>query len=71
MRAAKLCPHTVTVWNGSVKADGKNLWDLIMLVALPGSELVLEVEGDDKEATTALEELGEILAAPGGEEYTI
>lgn len=59
----------VTVWNGDARADGKSLTDLIMLVALPDSELVLEVEGPD--AAKAIDPLAEILASPGGEDYTI
>jgi phosphotransferase system HPr (HPr) family protein len=53
----------VTVWNGSARADGKSSLDLILLVAMPGSELVLEVEGDD--APDAIEQLAEVLASPG------
>lgn len=68
-RAAKRYPCTVTVWNGDTRADGKNLWDLILLVAFPGAELVLEVDGP--EAAVALDPLAAILAAPGGEDYTI
>jgi phosphotransferase system HPr (HPr) family protein len=53
----------VTVWNGPAKADGKSSLDLILLVAMPGAELVLEVDGDD--APTALDRLAEVLASPG------
>ena len=60
---------TVTVWNGEVRADGKNIWDLIMLVVLPDTEVILEVDGPD--APKALEPLAGILASPGGEDYTI
>lgn len=51
----------VTVWFGDKPANGKTPWDLIMLVAMPGSELILEVEGPD--AHEALEPLAAILAA--------
>lgn len=68
-RTAKQFACAVTVWNGETRADGKSIWDLILLVALPGAELVLEVDGDD--AAAALDPLAEILAAPGGEDYTI
>ena len=37
--------------------------ELILLVALPGSEVVLEVEGAD--AAAALDPLADILSAPG------
>jgi phosphocarrier protein HPr len=68
-RAAKQYACAVTVWNGEARADGKSLLDLILLVALPGAELVLEVDGSD--ARDALESLADILAAVGGEDYTI
>lgn len=60
---AKKYTCNVTVWNGSNKADGRSLVELILLVALPGSELTLEVEGND--ASDALESLAAILASPG------
>lgn len=59
----------VVVWNGDQKADGKSLWDLLGLVALPGAEVLLEVDGPD--APAAADALAAILAAPGGEDYTI
>ena len=68
-RAAGRFVSAVTVWNGDASADGKSPTSLIMLVALPGSELVLEVDGPD--AQVAVDSLAEILAAPGGEDYTI
>ena len=68
-RAAKQYACAVTVWNGEARADGKSLLDLILLVALPGAELLLEVDGAD--AGDALESLADILAAVGGEDYTI
>jgi len=60
---AKKFQSRVTVWNGSTKADGLSLMELILLVALPGAELVLEVEGGDAEE--AMENLAGILTAPG------
>jgi phosphotransferase system HPr (HPr) family protein len=68
-RTAKQYVCAVTVWNGETRADGKSLLDLMLLVALPGAELVLEVDGAD--ALDALDLLAELLAAPGGEDYTI
>lgn len=56
----------ISVCNGPKKADGKSPIDLILLVAEPGVELELEVEGDDAEA--AIESLAEILGSPG-EDY--
>jgi phosphotransferase system HPr (HPr) family protein len=68
-RAAKKFRCSVTVWNGDLKADGKNIWDLIGLVVLPGTDVILEVAGFD--ATGAMESLTGILGSPGGEDYTI
>jgi phosphocarrier protein HPr len=68
-QAAQRFVCSVTVWNGENKADGKSMIDLVLLVMLPESEVVLEVDGDD--AATALEPLTEILAASDGEDYTI
>jgi phosphotransferase system HPr (HPr) family protein len=68
-RQAGQYASNVTVWNGETRADGKSLMDLILLVALPDSELVLEVDGPD--AAKAIDPLAEILASPGGEDYTI
>lgn len=68
-RAAKRYTCVVTVWNGDARADGKNVMDLLMLVALPGAEVVLEVDGPD--APDAVDPLTEILSSPGGEDYTI
>lgn len=68
-RTAKQYACSVTVWNGESRADGKSLWDLILLVVLPDTDVILEVEGTD--AHKAVEPLTDILASPGGEDYTI
>lgn len=60
---AKQFACRVTVWNGSNKADGKSSLDLILLVALPGAELTLEVDGTD--ACAAAEVLADVLGSPG------
>jgi len=67
-RTAKGYTCVVRVWHGESRADGKSPTDLILLVALPGAELVLEVDGPDAEA--ALSSLTEILASPGGEDHS-
>ena len=36
---------------------------------MPGAEVVLEVDGPD--AAAAVQALADILASPGGEDYTI
>jgi phosphotransferase system HPr (HPr) family protein len=68
-QTAKRYLCNVTVWNGENCADGKSMTDLILLVVLPESEVVLELEGED--AATALDPLTEILAAADGEDYAI
>ncbi len=68
-RTARAFSCTVTVWNGTAKANGKDIMDLIMLIVLPDSEVVLEVDGPD--APKAVDPLAAILASPGGEDYTI
>jgi phosphotransferase system HPr (HPr) family protein len=60
---AKAFASKVSVWNGTNRADGKSPIDMMLLVALPGAELVLEVEGSD--ATDAVEVLAELLGSPG------
>lgn len=60
---------SVTVWNGEARANGKDLWELILLVVLPGAEVVLEVDGPD--APQAVDPLAAVLGSPGGEDYTI
>jgi len=68
-RAAEQFSSKVTIWNGDARANGKNLLDLIMLVVLPETEVLVEVDGPD--AVLAIDALCDILAAPGGEDYTI
>ncbi len=68
-RAARLYTARVAVFHGEARADGKSVWDLMMLVVLPETEVVVEVDGPD--AADALGALTEILASPGGEDYTI
>jgi phosphotransferase system HPr (HPr) family protein len=62
-QAARGYRSAVTVWNGDRRADGKSSLDLILLVALPGVELVLEVDGDD--AAEAIGPLADLLGSPG------
>lgn len=56
----------VTVWKEAQGVNGRSPLELLLLAALPGTELVVEVSGDDAES--ALEVLAELLAAPGVEE---
>lgn len=63
-QAARKFSCSVTVWNGpDRKANGKEMLELVLLVALPGAELVLEADGAD--AASALEVLSTLLADPG------
>jgi len=68
VRAAKLYACQVVVWHGDARADGKDLWALILLAVMPDTEVILELDGPD--APDAIEPLSEILAASGGEDYT-
>ena len=52
---------TVSVWRADQRVDGKSLFDLLLLAAEAGTELVVEVDGDD--AAEALPALADILAA--------
>jgi phosphotransferase system HPr (HPr) family protein len=52
---------TITVRNGEKAADGRSPHELLMLLAPPGTELVVELAGEDAE--TAVEPLIAILTA--------
>jgi phosphotransferase system HPr (HPr) family protein len=67
-RTAKRFAAAVTIWHGEMRGNGKDVWDLIALLVLPDSEVVLEVDGSD--AADAVGPLADILAAPGGEDYS-
>ena len=63
---ARVLPQRVTVCHGDKCADGKSSLDLLMLIAMPGAELWIEIEGDDSsDAAAAIRTLCDILAAPG------
>jgi len=55
----------VTVTHEGRSVNGKSLWDLLLLAALPGSELTLEADGPD--APQALEALSDLLSTPPGD----
>jgi phosphotransferase system HPr (HPr) family protein len=57
---------TVTLAKDDLRINGKSLLELFLLVALPGTELTLEVSGPD--ARDALEALAALLAAPSADE---
>ena len=58
---------TVTVIKDQVRANGKSQWELMLLAAEQGAELVLEVSGPD--AAAALDALAEVLAAPSADDF--
>lgn len=53
----------VTLSHGDKRADGRSAFDLLGLLAPPGTELVLEVDGED--ADIAVEPLCDILTSEG------
>lgn len=53
----------VTLTHGDRHADGRSAFDLLGLLAPPGTELIVEIEGED--ADIALEPLCDILTAEG------
>jgi phosphotransferase system HPr (HPr) family protein len=57
---------TVTLAKDDQRINGKSPLELLLLVALPGTELTLEVSGPD--APMALETLARLLAAPSVDE---
>lgn len=53
---------SVTVTYDGKSVNGKSLWDLLLLAAMPGSELTLEADGPD--APQALDALADLLSTP-------
>jgi phosphotransferase system HPr (HPr) family protein len=68
MRAQSFASN-VAVWKGDQCVNGKSLIDLLMLGAESGTELIVEVHGQD--APSALSALIEILAAPNSDVFDI
>ncbi len=54
---------SVTLCHGAKRADGRSAFDLLGLLAEPGTELLLEIEGED--ADIAVGPLCEILMSEG------
>lgn len=52
----------ITVGYDGKCVNGKSAWDLMLLAALPGAELLLEADGPD--AGQALDALAQLLATP-------
>jgi phosphotransferase system HPr (HPr) family protein len=57
---------TITVVKDQVRANGKSQWELMLLAAEQGTELVLEASGPD--ARAALDTLAAVLAAPSADD---
>ncbi len=66
VKACQRFKATITVCNGEKRADGRSMWDLIGLAAEHGTELVLELEGDD--AAEAVGPLAELIEHPGSDD---
>jgi phosphotransferase system HPr (HPr) family protein len=52
----------VTVHHDGRSVNGKSIWDLMLLAAMPGSEITLEIAGPD--APQALDALATLLTTP-------
>jgi phosphotransferase system HPr (HPr) family protein len=61
-KSAQQFQSKVTIRHGDRCVDGKSVFDVLLLAAEPGAELVLEASGSD--AAAALATLGDILALP-------
>jgi phosphotransferase system HPr (HPr) family protein len=68
VETARRFGSAVTVRNaeGTRRADGRSISDLILLAAPVGTELIVEVHGDD--APAALPALADVLAAPSADD---
>jgi len=60
---ARQFESSVVVWYNERSVNGKSWLDLMLLAALPGADVELEVIGED--ALSALPKLAELLAAEG------
>ena len=65
-QAAGKFQSAVTLWKDNQRINGKSPLELMVLGAEQGTELTLEVSGPD--ATTAIEVLARILAAPSADD---
>jgi len=66
-QAARKFQARIEVRHEDKCADGKSAMELVFLIAMPGAELSVEVEGDDAEE--AVDILLGILTDPGGEDH--
>lgn len=62
VRVAQQFPGEVCVVKEDVRANGKSVLDLMGLAALPGTELTIEVSGDNAEAM--LNTLADLVNTP-------
>ncbi len=56
----------VTVSREGQEVDGKSIWELMLLQAVPGTQLTVHAQGPD--ASAALDALVALLEAPSSEE---
>ena len=63
-KLARTVQGTISLTHGDKKADGRSPMELLMLFAPPGTELILEMDGDD--ADCILQTLIDILTAVDG-----
>lgn len=56
---AKKFPCVILISSGALRANGKSVWELIDLIAEPGTELIIEAEGSQSEE--ALDHLEKIV----------
>jgi phosphotransferase system HPr (HPr) family protein len=62
VQLAESFQSAVTIHYNGKTCDGKSIWELLTLAAMPGGELTLVVDGPD--APQALEALTALLATP-------
>jgi phosphotransferase system HPr (HPr) family protein len=66
---AQRFPCRIQISSQRHRADAKNVWDLIGLIAMPDSELLLEAAGPQSQE--ALDCVEKVIAQPFGDEVTL
>jgi phosphocarrier protein len=56
---------TIHVIKGNQRVDGKSMFDILLVLTLPGGQITVEVTGDDAEE--ALATLVKVVNEPAGE----
>jgi phosphocarrier protein len=65
-RLADRFQSTVTLSTGQRRVNGKSMFELMLLAAEQGTDILLEVSGSD--AAAAIEPLSALLAAPAADD---